>query len=368
MEIIPAAKWAGHYNGLLIVAGPCGAESPEQMMITAHGIARTGKVQILRAGIWKPRTRPGSFEGRGQEALSWLKEAGRQTGLLTAVEVANAHHTEAALKAGIDVLWIGARTTVNPFYVQEIANALKGTGIPVMVKNPVNPDVNLWIGALERIARAGSLKLVAVHRGFTDYRPSPYRNSPLWEVVVELKRLVNGLPVICDISHISGKRELLPSVAQRAIDLDMQGLMIETHCDPQQALSDADQQITPAQLDTLLSQLIIRRPVSSHPVYKATLEELRREIDRLDHELLQLLAARTRIVEQIGEYKRENNVTILQLERWKQILNDRIPSGACQGLEPEFVRQLYILIHNESLRLQNRILNENRKAESIGND
>jgi chorismate mutase len=368
MLLEPLSRWTENHEGLLIVAGPCGAESPEQLLETARGIARTGKVQYLRAGIWKPRTRPDSFEGMGDVALPWLKEAGLQTGLKTTVEVANARHTEAALRAGIDALWIGARTTVNPFYVQEIANALAGSGIPVMVKNPVNPDIGLWMGAIERIAKAGSDRIVAVHRGFTNFSPSQFRNNPHWEIVIELKRRMNGLPVICDISHIAGVRSYLKDIAQRALDLDMQGLMIETHIQPSLARSDAEQQITPDELHQLLNELVIRKPSSNDLVFKSTLEDLRRQIDRVDYELLQILAARTSIVERIGEYKRDNQVTVLQLERWAQILNDRIPFGMHHGLDGDFVHRLYELIHNESLRLQNAILNEKKPAEDFSNE
>lgn len=361
-------NWINNGDALLIVAGPCGAESPEQLLETAKGIAKTGKAQFLRAGIWKPRTRPDSFEGMGEVALKWLKEAGDQTGLKTTVEVANTRHTEAALKAGIDALWIGARTTVNPFYVQEIANALSGTGIPVMVKNPVNPDVGLWVGAIERMAKAGSDKLVAIHRGFTNYSPSQFRNNPHWEIVIELKRRITGMPVICDVSHIAGNRSYLKEIAQRALDLDMQGLMVETHINPQQALSDAEQQVTPEGLKQLLDGLIIRKPNSNNVVFKSTLEDLRRQIDRVDYELLQILAARISIVEKIGEYKRDNNVTVLQLERWAQILKDRIPYGVHYGLDRDFVHRLYELVHNESLRLQNAVLNEKNATEGLSNE
>lgn len=368
MKTEPLGNWVNNLGELLVVAGPCGAESPEQMLETARGIAETGKVQFLRAGIWKPRTRPDSFEGMGEVALKWLKEAGAETGLLTTVEVANARHAEAAMKAGIDALWIGARTTVNPFYVQEIANALQGTGIPVMIKNPVNPDIGLWIGAIERITKAGSAKIVAIHRGFTNYSPSQFRNNPHWEIVIELKRRMRGMPVICDVSHIAGSRLYLREIAQRALDLDMQGLMIETHIHPDQALSDAEQQITPSELKQLLNSLVIRNPHSDDVFFKSTLEDLRRQIDRVDYELLQVLAARFIIVDKIGEYKRDNNVTVLQMERWAQILKDRIPFGVHHGLNGEFVHRLYELIHSESLRLQNAILNEKKTAEGFNNE
>jgi len=357
LDIIPLSGWTGQ-DGPLIVAGPCGAETRDQVLETARGIAATGRAHILRAGIWKPRTRPGSFQGMGEAALGWMQEAKAVTGLMTAVEVANTRHVELALQYGIDVLWIGARTTVNPFYVQEIADALQGVDVPVMIKNPVNPDIQLWIGALERVNRAGIGKLTAIHRGFTSYTRSVYRNLPNWKIAIELKRLLPDLPVLCDVSHIGGRRDLLLPLAQKAFDLEMSGLMIETHVRPGEALSDAEQQVTPAELNALLDAVVIRRKHIDDAAFENMLEKLRGRIDVIDHQIIDAMARRMDVVHRIGEYKRDNDVTILQLERWAQILKDRIPAGRMQGLDEEFVRRLYNLIHNESIRLQTRILNQ----------
>ncbi|MCC6384465.1 MAG: bifunctional 3-deoxy-7-phosphoheptulonate synthase/chorismate mutase type II [Bacteroidia bacterium] len=363
IKLIPVQNWVPSLSGPLIIAGPCGAESYQQIMITAQLIKATGKAHILRAGIWKPRTRPGSFEGKGEQALSWLAEAGRKTGLLTAVEVGNSYHVEKALKAGIDVLWLGARTTVNPFYVQEIAKALIGTDVPVMVKNPVSPDLQLWIGALERLNKAGIGKLLAVHRGFTSLTSSSLRNAPHWEIVIELKRQLPDVAVICDVSHISGKQEFIPAIAQHALDLDLQGLMIETHYHPEEALSDSQQQITPRQFNELIEKLNVRKSKSDDIVFKTTIEELRNHIDSIDHELLQLLAGRFRLVQRIGEFKNSSNVTLLQLKRWTEMLEDRVKQGKTEELDEVFVTRLFEFIHNESLRLQNQILNSDHDAE-----
>lgn len=358
LNITPISEWFPQANLPLIISGPCGAESEQQLMETAIEIAKLDKVNVLRAGIWKPRTRPDSFEGMGEPGLKWLKQAKETTGLKTTVEVANAQHVELALKYEVDILWIGARTTVNPFYVQEIADSLKGIDIPVMVKNPVNPELELWIGALERINRAGITKLLAIHRGFTSYSRTPYRNIPNWKIAIELKRLIPDLPVICDPSHIGGKRDLILPIAQKALDLEMNGLMIESHIDPDNALSDAKQQLTPFDLGELLGHLVIRKRKSENIDFENTLELLRKRIDKIDHRLLETLAARLKIVDQIGEYKRDNNVTILQLERWAQIMNDRIPYGENLEINPEFVKLLFQLIHDESIRIQTRIMNE----------
>ncbi len=356
LDIEPLHSWCG-MDRPVVIAGPCGAESFEQLLETARGIAAVGKVSILRAGVWKPRTRPASFQGRGTEALVWLREVKAETGLPAAVEVANAGHVEEALAHGIDVLWLGARTTVNPFYVQEIADALSGVDVPVLVKNPVNPDLALWVGALERVNRAGIRRMAAIHRGFSTYAKTPYRNAPNWKIPIELKRLLPALPVICDISHIAGNRQLLLQLAQKALDLEMNGLMVETHFNPEQALSDADQQVTPSDLATLLQSIVVRSKRIDDVEFENTLELLRDKIDNVDHKLIEALARRMELVRSIGEYKRDNNVTILQLERWAQVLRDRIPAGSGRGLDEDFVRKLYNLIHNESIRLQTEILN-----------
>lgn len=360
LDIIKLSDWSPVIRQPLIISGPCSAESEEQVRATAKAVAATGKVQVLRAGIWKPRTRPDSFEGRGEQALPWLKKAGEETGLLTATEVANAQHVEAALKNGIDMLWIGARTTVNPFSVQEIANVLQGVDVPVLVKNPINPDLQLWIGALERINRAGIKKLGAIHRGFSSFEKSPFRNAPMWEMAIELKTLIPELPMICDPSHISGNRELIPLVAQKALDLDMAGLMIESHINPSVALSDAQQQLTPESLHKILDELTVRTAASNDPVFKNVLQDLRQQIDELDDLLLEKLAARMNIAEQIGAYKRDNQVTILQVQRWEEILSKRIMHGAAMGLSEEFIKKLLQLIHKESIRRQTAIMNSER--------
>ena len=357
LDILPLKTWLPNYNGPLIIAGPCGAENKEQMMSTARGIAKINKALVFRAGIWKPRTRPNAFEGVGAEGLEWLKEVKQETGLLTTVEVANAQHVELALKAGVDILWIGARTTVSPFAVQEIASVLTGVDIPVMVKNPIHPEIKLWAGALERINQAGIKKLIAVHRGFYSYEKTIYRNSPNWSIPIELKIMCKELPIICDPSHICGRTDILLSVMQKALDLNMDGLMIETHINPKEALSDAEQQVTPNQLGNLLGELIQRNANSDNPEFENQLQELRTEIDTIDIELLQALANRMAVVEKIGEYKKDNQVTILQLERWYEILNTRTHKGEIMGLNTEFIKGLLELVHKESIRVQTKVMN-----------
>lgn len=347
---------------LLVISGPCSAETPVQLFTTAEELKATQKVDVLRAGIWKPRTRPNSFEGVGSEALNWLVEAGKQLNLPTAVEVANQNHVEQALKAGVSILWIGARTTVNPFSVQEIANALKGVDVPVFVKNPINPDLALWIGALERLNQVGITKLAAIHRGFSYYGKLSYRNNPMWEIPIQLKTQFPNLPIICDPSHIAGTTTLLQEVAQKALDLNMNGLMLESHCTPHLALSDKDQQITPNKLLTLLNELIIRNEHTSDPVFINRLSNLRALIDDVDKDLLNLLLERQKLVEQIGTYKKENNITVLQLERWKEIIDSRTEFGNNLGLSEAYVVKLLESIHKESIRIQTELLNK-EKAE-----
>lgn len=355
LNITPLSEWMPGSKRPLIISGPCGAETREQVMQTARGLVSTGKVSIFRAGVWKPRTRPNSFEGAGAMALPWLKQVKEETGLLTAVEVARTEHVEEALKQGIDILWIGARTTVNPFSVQEIAEALKGCDVPVMIKNPVHADIQLWIGALERVNLAGITKLMAVHRGFYTSDKTNYRNIPRWEIPIELQTLCPALPVICDPSHICGRRDTLALIAQKALDLNMAGLMIESHCDPDQALSDARQQITPEQLSELLGSLSIRDASSHNQAFTDKLEQFRHIIDEIDEQIMRTLARRMEVVEQIGEYKRDNNVTVFQLERWLSILRSRIALGAVHGLEETFVKELCELLHKESIRCQTEI-------------
>jgi len=340
-----------------IISGPCSVESEEQVLSTAKEIAKIGKISILRGGIWKPRTRPNSFEGIGTEGLKWLKQAGMEVGLPVATEVANAEHVEACLKNNIDILWIGARTTVNPFSVQEIADALRGVDIPVFVKNPITPDLNLWVGALERINAVGINKIAAIHRGFSSFDKLSYRNAPMWEIPIELKLLCPELPLFCDPSHIAGDKELIQKVAQKALDLDMEGLMIESHINPLEAKSDAKQQLTPGELEVLLNDLIIREKESASEEFINKLEQLRLVIDELDEELINKFASRMDIIEKIGEYKSQNNVTILQLERWERILANRSFLAEKVGLSDDFIKKMLEIVHQESIRIQTKVMN-----------
>lgn len=351
-------SWLRKGSEPAIISGPCSAETEEQLISTAVSLAATGQVHMLRAGIWKPRTRPNSFEGVGEEGLKWLKEAGKQTGLPVTTEVANAKHTEQALKHGIDVLWIGARTTVNPFSVQEIADVLKGVDIPVMVKNPLNPDLELWIGALERINQAGITKLAAIHRGFSSFEKTSYRNIPKWDFPIELKRQFPELPMVCDPSHIGGSRELLGMISQKALDLEMDGLMIESHVSPDDAWSDAKQQVTPAVLKRILSELIIRNKTTENPDFRNHLDELRNRIDEIDEEIFHKLGNRMKIAVEIGKYKRDNKVTILQVNRWDKVIQQRKGLSAALGLSEEFADGLLKIIHKESINQQTKVMNE----------
>lgn len=341
----------------LLISGPCSAETEEQVLQTARELKKIDRVKIFRAGIWKPRTRPNDFEGVGIEGLKWMQKAKAETGLLTTVEVANPQHVEAALEHGIDILWIGARTVVNPFSVQELSEALKGTDVPIMVKNPLTPDIKLWLGALERINKAGINKLAAIHRGFHYFEKSPFRNAPMWEIAIELKRLVHDLPLITDISHICGRRDLLLEIAQKALDLETNGLMVESHITPLLAKTDADQQITPAELGQLLDNLVFRAKTGNID-FETKLEGLRTEIDKLDGELLNLLAKRMQVVDEIGHYKKENNITILQIKRWQHIIQDRIAIGNNMGLDTKFLVQLLELVHETSIQRQTAIFNK----------
>jgi chorismate mutase len=355
LDLLPLSTWLKSGKRKLIIAGPCGAESEEQVIETAKGIAN-GKVSLFRSGVWKPRSRPGSFEGMGEEALKWLNRVQKEIGLPVTVEVANAEHVELALKYGVDVLWIGARTTVNPFSVQEIADVLKGVDIPVLIKNPVNADLPLWIGALERVNRAGIKKLGAIHRGFHTSLHTQYRNAPMWELAIELKATCPGLPVICDPSHIGGRRDLIHDIAQRALDLDMDGLMIETHRDPDRALSDAAQQITPAVLNQLLEKLIIRETSIGDAGFEHMLSTLREVIDEIDEEIIQSISRRMQVVERIGEFKQAHGVTILQIERWLEILRTRTAAGESLGVDKDIVVELCQLLHKASIRKQTEVM------------
>lgn len=339
-----------------VVAGPCSAESEQQVMTICKEIAQNSSVKLLRAGIWKPRTRPNSFEGLGEIALPWLVNAGKATNLPTTTEVANKKHVEAALKAGIDVLWIGARTTVNPFAVQEIADALKGVDIPVMIKNPVNPDLQLWLGAFERFEQAGITDLTAIHRGFSVYKHAKYRNVPNWQIPIGLKEERPDLPIICDPSHITGRRDLLLEVSQKAMDLNFEGLMIETHPNPDEAWSDAAQQVTSEGLNEILSQLVLRSSEVSENV-EGIMNELRAKISILDDRIFEILGARMELSEEVGQLKRENNITILQQEHWKSVIASRIEQRGDYRLTQQFVRQLMDAIHQESIRHQTKVMN-----------
>ena len=357
LDVKGISDWGLGLNSPLVISGPCSAESEEQVINTAKEIKALGKVNVLRAGIWKPRTRPGSFEGVGEIGLEWLKSAKKETGMLISTEVANGKHVEKCLEAGVDILWIGARTTVNPFSIQEVADALKGVDIPVMVKNPINPDLELWIGGLERINQAGIKKLGAIHRGFSTLEKTPFRNLPRWELAIELKRRYPNLDIICDPSHISGNRELIPYVCQKAMDLDMSGLMIESHINPMVALSDAAQQVKPSSLDTILTNLNFRKSSSDNLEFDNKLESLRKEIDELDQSILENLSSRMKLSNQIGEYKKKNGVTILQVDRWEEVLNKRISLGEAMKLDKSFIEDIIKLIHKESIRKQNIIMN-----------
>jgi len=342
----------------LIISGPCSAETPEQVLETAARLAATGKVDVLRAGIWKPRTKPGLFEGIGAIGLPWLLQAKKITGLPVTVEVATARHVQEALQHEVDMLWIGARTTVNPFSVQEVADALRGVDIPVLIKNPINPDLELWSGAIERLQKAGIRQLGMIHRGFSSYGNTEYRNAPMWHLPIEMKRRFPGMLLICDPSHICGNRTLLQAIAQKSIDLDFSGLMIEAHIDPDHAWSDAKQQITPETLSVMLDELVWRSESSSEKDFINALTTLREQINQMDDELLDLLGQRMKIADQIGMYKRQNNITILQTRRWNEILERAFQKGELLGLSPEFITRYFDAVHLESINHQNKIMND----------
>ena len=349
-DIFDIKRWIENPDELLFIAGPCSVESKEQFFETATKLSELHQVKILRGGIWKPRTRPNGFEGIGEEGLKWMKEISQVTVLPVMTEVATPEHVELALKYGIDALWIGARTTANPFSMQQLADALQGTDIPVFVKNPIAPDLKLWIGAFERLASSGLKHLVAIHRGFQDVNASPYRNNPRWEIPIELHRKNPDIPIITDISHICGCRELLQSTAQKALDLATNGLMIESHCNPDNAFTDAEQQITPDDLKSLISKLVIHKSESNNADF--VLQELRNQIDNIDDELLELLAKRSEVSSKIGVVKKENNLTILQLDRWNTILSNHIEKGKMLGLKEELVKEIFETIHKDSIDRQ----------------
>ncbi|MDP4588196.1 MAG: bifunctional 3-deoxy-7-phosphoheptulonate synthase/chorismate mutase type II [Flavobacteriales bacterium] len=365
IEIKPLSSWPINTARPLIIAGPCSAETPEQVFHTAEELGKTGKVSLFRAGIWKPRTRPGFFQGIGEPALQWLVEAGRNANLPVTTEVANAAHVEAALKAGVDVLWVGARTTVNPFSVQEIADALKGVDIPVIVKNPINPDLQLWLGAIERFSLSGITRLMAMHRGFSNYGSDAYRNPPMWEIPISLMTMLPKLPVLCDPSHIGGRRDLLFPIAQKAMDLGMLGFMIEVHPNPDQAWSDAQQQITPDVFKTLIEGLEIRSLRLEDPAVTHTLEDLRARIDTIDEQIFRFMKQRLSVIEEIGLYKKEHDLTILQLERWREIVESRVKWATEMSLDIEYIKQYLQLTHSASIRTQSSVMNTGKEDEVI---
>ena len=337
----------------LVIAGPCSAETEEQVLETAKQLAAQG-IKIFRAGIWKPRTKPGGFEGVGTVGLPWLKRVKEETGMYVATEVANQYHVFEALKYGVDILWIGARTAANPFSMQEIADALKGVDIPIFIKNPVNPDLELWIGAVERIYNAGIRKIGVIHRGFSAYDKRIYRNLPQWHIPIELRRRFPNLPIICDPSHIGGKRDLIAPLSQQAMDLGFDGLIIESHCNPDNAWSDASQQVKPDVLAYILDMLIVRETSQS----TENLNELRRQIDELDNQLLDLLAKRMRVSREIGQYKKEHDMPVLQTARYDEILSKRVSQAQDMDMDGEFMKTILAAIHEESIRQQMVIINK----------
>jgi len=363
LNILPLKDWGLPGNiEPLVIAGPCSAETEEQVLATARLLAASG-IRILRAGIWKPRTRPNSFEGVGTVGLQWLKKAKAETGMFTTTEVANRQHVFEALKHGIDILWIGARTTANPFAMQEIADAIKGADVPVLIKNPVNPDVELWLGAIERIYEAGINRIGAIHRGFSTYGKNVYRNPPHWQVPIDLHRRMPEIPLLVDPSHICGNRTMLKDITQKSLDLNFDGLIIEVHHDPDNAWSDAKQQITPAQLSNLLDELVLRKEKTTNAEFLQTIEELRSQIDKFDEELLDILASRMEVAETIGKYKMKNSIKILQPGRWKEILSHTRQMGEARNLSTEFVETVFMAIHQESINKQMKIMNNGQTNE-----
>lgn len=364
LDLIPLYEWGMFTEPKpSVVAGPCSAESEEQIMETAKGLRKLG-INVFRAGIWKPRTHPGSFEGVGAEGLRWMQKAKKEYGLKIATEVASEKHVFECLKFGVDLVWLGARTTANPFLVQEIADALKDTDIPVLVKNPVNPDIELWIGALERLSRAGVKKLGVIHRGFTTLEEKKYRNDPQWQIAIEFRRKFPDMPFFVDPSHISGHVDYVREISQRAMDLGFDGLMIESHCSPSEALSDSGQQLTPAQLDDMLNrQLEVRNPDSDSPQWKENIHELRAKIDVIDESILAALSSRMQVSRQIGQYKKENNIAILQTSRWDAVLAKVIEKGRGYGLSEKCITDIFNTIHEESVEAQNQILSDSSSRQ-----
>lgn len=364
MEFPKLKSWfEGSDNYPFIIAGPCSAESEDQIM-SAASFLKGMNVNIFRAGIWKPRTRPGTFNGVGIKALRWLQRVQSECDMKIAVEVASPKHIDACLKHGIDVLWIGARTVSNPFSVEEISEALRGVDIPVLIKNPLNPDIDLWHGAVERIYSAGIRKIAAVHRGFSPFERTLYRNMPKWEIPIELRQRLQTLPVICDPSHIAGRADLVPVISQKALDLTMDGLMIEVHPDPPAALSDSAQQLSFDQFRSLMSKLIIRQSTTDDKGFMNQLVELRNQVDSIDYQIIELIASRMNISEKMGEYKFKNNVAVLQMERWMEILRTRTEHGIHLHMEPAYIERLMTLLHQESIRIQTAILDDLKTGDN----
>ena len=353
METIKPIQFKGVDNKRpIIIAGPCSAETEEQVMSTATDLAKAG-IKIFRAGIWKPRTKPGGFEGIGEEGLVWLERVQKETGMLVATEVATRQHVEAALKHGVDVLWIGARTSANPFAMQEIADTLKGVDVPVLVKNPVNPDLELWIGAMQRLHNAGITRIGAIHRGFSAYGKHLYRNMPQWHIPIEFRRRLPNMTIFCDPSHIGGKRELVAPLSQQAMDLGFDGLIIESHCDPDCAWSDKSQQVNPEVLNFILNTLVVRDTTQT----TESLTLLRQQIDQIDGEIIEALAKRMRVSREIGQYKKEHSMPVLQTGRYDDVLNTRARNAEEMGMSGDFMKTVYQAIHEESVRQQIEVLN-----------
>ena len=359
LEIIPMYEWGMFTEPKpSVVAGPCSAESEEQLMETAKGLKDMG-INVFRAGIWKPRTHPGCFEGVGAIGLKWLQKIQKEYGLKVATEVAGEKHVAECLKHGVDMVWLGARTTANPFLVQEIADALKGTDIPVLVKNPVNADLDLWIGALERLSRAGIKKLGVIHRGFSTFDKIKYRNDPQWQVAIELRSRYPELPFFVDPSHMGGSRDYIQEISQRSLDLGFEGLMIESHCNPSVALSDAKQQLTPDQLrDLLYNQVVVRDKDSDAPQWKENIDQLRAKIDVIDENIVYALGSRMNISRKIGEYKKENNIAIIQTARWDKVFSKVLEKGKEYGLSEKFLSDVFTAIHEASVEVQNEIISK----------
>lgn len=358
LDLIPVSEW-GIFTlpRPMVIAGPCSAESEGQVLETAKGLSELG-IHMFRAGIWKPRTHPGCFEGIGMPGLKWLQRVKEETGMKVCTEVATEKHVMMCLAAGVDMLWIGARTSANPFLMQEIADALRGSDIPVLVKNPVNPDIDLWVGALERLNLAGVKKLGVIHRGFSTSDKMGYRNDPGWKSVIEMRTRFPELPFFADPSHMGGKREYLLELSQRSLDLGLDGLMIESHCNPDVALSDAKQQLTPEGLKELLGQIVVRDNYSDSLEYKEGMDQLRAQIDILDENILGMLKSRMNVSRKMGQYKKDHNVAILQASRWDQVLQEMVNKGAELGLSEKFIEGVFNAIHEESVRAQNEVLEQ----------